>query len=136
MEILLRCTREHAKEGEPIGHPHEFISEGQPIVCPECGNNQVGYTIVPLVRIHLLVKDDKGPIVGSKGRYLVACDPSKKALEDPSIEAWSESHLATTCPGCKSTKAYKKLQAAHDLKLFHQTGGFHVPSNFLEDDTK
>ena len=134
MEILLRCGKEHIEEGQTHGHPHDYVATGpKDTACPKCGNTELGHSITPRVRIHLLVKDDKGPIVGAKGRYVVACDPGKKALEDPSIEAWSDAYGALTCPQCLQTKAAIALQQKEELRRFHQSGGFHVPANFLDN---
>lgn len=88
-----------------------FTVEDDLFCCPKCGANEpplVGaYTL-----IHWLVRDQKGPILGSGGlRYFVACDPNRHHLATfTNLEAASGDPSCINCPQCLLEAANRKNQ--------------------------
>lgn len=90
----------------------EFVTEHDRFACPKCGGNtspQVGL----LVLIHFLVPNQQGKIVGSDGRYSVACDADRAYLAtETNLEAATGQLSCVNCPGCL-TAVQDALASAH-----------------------
>jgi hypothetical protein len=95
----------------------EFDIDHGTFACPKCGSDNPVTTGL-LVLVHFLVKDPKGPIRGSSGRFRFACDPTRVVLATTTNqEAASGDLRAVNCPGCLTTAAHMKLenQQGHSL---------------------
>lgn len=126
MEVLLRCLLRHDDN-----QPHDFVMTKPPKKCPKCGNT-ANHSLIPLVRVFLLVKHPDGPIHGAYGRYYCAGDPTKKDIQEH-LEAFTSEYSAVNNPACMRTKEYQRLKEEHELQEFYRTGGLVVPSSFLEE---
>ncbi len=72
------------------------------VECPKCGANQAPM-IGLLVLTHLMIRDEKGPILCKKGRYRLACNGNKdrKHLATrTNLEAATDQYEVANCPGC------------------------------------
>jgi hypothetical protein len=98
----------------------EFDVEQDKFHCPKCKSDSP-LMVGLLVLIHYLVRDPKGPIVGSQGfRYRFACNPPRVVLAtETNKEAASGDLAAVNCPGC--------LKAVHDQKLGQKQGWALMP---------
>jgi Zn finger protein HypA/HybF involved in hydrogenase expression len=81
----------------------EFPVEHSSVVCPKCGANEPPYVGV-LALVHLLVRDNKGPIIGTGGlRWKLLCDEKRAYLATATNqEAATGDPHAISCPGCKA----------------------------------
>ena len=72
-----------------------------------------------LVLIHLLIRDQRGPIMGSEGvRYRFACDSGRVVLATPTnLEAATGDPSAANCPGCLKAKHDEKIDRIQGAKL-------------------
>lgn len=88
-------------------HP-EF--EADKALCPKCG---AGHPAVwPLVDVHFLAPDPKGPILGGGRRYKVACTPAREYLaSDLEHYAATGDAQAVTCPSCMGTREWQDRAA-------------------------
>lgn len=82
--------------------PKDFTFEDRGGVCPQCGASGMPL-VVPLVDIHLVVLDRKGPIVGKMGRQKIVCQPRRTYLATHMGEHFSatDNPSVVTCPRCK-----------------------------------
>lgn len=78
--------------------------------CPKCGSEHPTIIAGPLVAVHLLVPDRQGPILGTLGRYFVACERKRAHLAAHMLDTYSatEDVLAVSCPSCKGTAWYQE----------------------------
>lgn len=104
---LYRCQNEDCSD-DPHGRLI-FDFENDVPVCPKCSADaRTPYgTNVVIVRVpvHLHVKDPAGPIITPRGRLRVACSPDASKLP----RAATGVPVAATCPACRETDAFKKL---------------------------
>lgn len=89
--------------------PQGFEFEDHAGVCPKCGASGSPH-VAALIDVHFIVMDRKGPIVGSLGRQLIACQPQRSYLCRHPNEpfAASDEAAAVTCPRCRSTPAWRE----------------------------
>lgn len=98
--------------------------------CPRCNRSPIThpYTVHPLIDVHFIVMDSRGPILGSFGRQLVACQPKREFLAAHSEDSYAatDDPRSVTCPACKRTKEWQEL-----AKLFPELGT-NVPTGGMQ----
>lgn len=96
--------------------PHDLLEfESDIPVCPKCGATGARF-IAPLIDIHFMVMDHKGPINSANGRQRVACEPGRAHLCLDASIPWSATGEASavTCPRCKGTKEWRAAAQEND----------------------
>jgi hypothetical protein len=89
--------------------PRTFFEwEGRGGECPQCGRKGPP-AVAPLADVHLVVQDDKGPIMG-QFRQRVACQPKREFLGRSVREPFhaSDDPRAVTCPKCRGMKEWQE----------------------------
>lgn len=83
------------------GEFHFEADHDEPVSCPKC-SAKTGPIVGVLTLVHLLIKDDTGPLQGSGGlRYSIECDPERKYIAtETNNEAASSVLEAVNCPMC------------------------------------
>lgn len=106
---IFRCLNQECSE-HPHGRPGfdfqaatDKMPDGSPLECPKCGSE----ALVPVLPVHLLVKDKAGPIKTGLGRRTIACRPDIKTISG----RLTGEPAAVTCPSCQASEAYKALES-------------------------
>lgn len=89
--------------------PSMFEFEADAPVCPQCGATGVPY-VVPLIDVHFVILDSKGPIPGQVGRQKIACEPTREHLGLGPLTPYAATGEieAVTCPRCRGTRDYQE----------------------------
>src|SRR4051794_1787294 len=68
--MRFRCYR--------CSNPPRYFEFADKDACPKCGTSvDATPAVVELADVHLTVMDARGPIMGSRGRQFIACDPKR-----------------------------------------------------------
>lgn len=86
---------------EQSNEEFHFRVEHDHFSCPKCGANAASMVGV-LVLTHLLIRHEKGPIIGKGGlRYAIGCDEVRAYLATTTNqEAATDNPEIANCPGC------------------------------------
>ena len=103
--MRFRCI----KCGEP---PDGFLFEADLPACPRC-HASGPMNITPIVDVHFIVMDLKGPIQGAMGRQRVACQKTRGYLAayHGDTYAASDDPTAVTCRSCMGTREFQEMAA-------------------------
>ena len=113
--VVWRCPNPECRESALV---HHFDFESEYSECPKCGLQEPHVTKRAL--IHLLVRDNKGPIQGDLGlRFRMACDPPRWVLATmDNGEAATGDPAAANCPGClKAFGEQLHVKSGHELRM-------------------
>ncbi len=112
--VVWRCRNPECKE---ISTARYYEFEGEYPECPKCKCGPP--TVSKRALIHLLIRDNKGPIVGEFGlRWKMACDHKRVTLAtEDNGEAASGDSSAINCPTCLSKVGRKCFVNGVALKL-------------------
>lgn len=117
-----RCHNETCTE-DPAGRL-QYDFESKLPVCPKCGTDrrkpEHSNMITELVCMHYFVQDKNGPIIGSRFRYRIACDPNLKVLGG-NDRAAGDPH-AVNCTKCKGTPEWIDAAVASRLIYDYDVG--------------
>jgi hypothetical protein len=115
--MRFRC---YSCPGDHLSRRPEFEGDPGAARCPKCGAGDPA--IIPLVDVHFIVLDAKGPIAGLHGlRQYVACQPQRHYLAAHVHDDFAATDVpaAVTCPSCQGTPAWKTA-AALDKQFLRQ----------------
>lgn len=91
--------------------PDGFLFEANPgaAACPKCHSSGPMF-ITPIVDVHFVVMDRKGPILGAMGRQYVACQRKRDhlALHQYDNFAATDDPSAVSCLSCRGTKEWQE----------------------------
>ena len=109
--VIAFCSNPECAEN---GKEFNFITEHDRFCCPKCKNDQppgVGL----LVLIHVLMRDNQGPVTGAKGlKYKIACDSKRAYLATATnLEGATGDPTCANCPDC-----LKKVTEMQGFRLF------------------
>ena len=112
---LWRCHHPDCP-GDPDDPTQPVRFEAEHGVCPACGADvrkpEHKSVIALLARVHLLVKDPKGPLAGQGYRYRIACDAGARNTGGRGTGEPG----ATTCPQCQAMPEFKRLAAENGFE--------------------
>ena len=93
------------------------VTEGH-VACPKCGANE-SPLVGLLTLVHMLVRDNNGPIRGMGGlRYKLACDGKRRTLAtNTNQEAATGDLRACNCTGCLTFCAEHGITKNTGLKI-------------------
>lgn len=107
-----RCVNPDCpKVREQLRPAYEFEDADKDARCPECDAEPL-----PVVMIHLLVKDLQGPIRTRLGRRRIACAPEFAAVKG----RLACETVAVTCPACVASSYFRAMQAEAVLADEHE----------------
>ena len=98
-------------ECKPRDHDRfEFTVEDDYFCCPKCKAFK-GPMVGSLVLIHLITRDNRGPLEGEGGlRYKIACDSERAYTATfTNLESATTVQDIANCPGCLKVAAEQKL---------------------------
>lgn len=114
--IVARC---HNVKCLDDGEFFEFDVEHADVACPKCGATE-SPMLALLTLIHLLVPDERGPILGAAGRFKLLCDPMRPYLAtETNLEAATDQLIAANCPVCLKAAEQQKLGAIQGVPVDH-----------------